>query len=118
MAEETIWKLEPHTLGKHKVLRGYLDAWIPIMASWSGRILFIDGFAGPGEYRKGEPGSPIIAINSLVEHTADHIIRGEMGFIFIESDEKRVEHLREIIDPLLESLPSNAWVQIRHGIFD
>lgn len=32
MAEPTHWSLEPHTQAKHRVLRGFLDAWIPIMA--------------------------------------------------------------------------------------
>src|SRR5437868_3544213 len=62
--DETLWPLEPHTLGKHLVLRAYLDAWLPIMARWNGRILFIDGFAGPGEYSTGEDGSPIIALKA------------------------------------------------------
>ena len=63
-----IWKLDPHTLGKHLVLRAYLDAWLPILGRWRRRILFIDGFAGPGEYVDGEEGSPIIALNALCEH--------------------------------------------------
>lgn len=46
--KNTLWPLEPHTRGKHLVLKHYLDAWFPILGSWSGRILFIDGFAGPG----------------------------------------------------------------------
>ena len=55
---DTLWELDPHTLGKHLVLRAYLDAWLPVMGSWQGRLLFIDGFAGPGEYEGGEEGSP------------------------------------------------------------
>ncbi|MFV2045518.1 MAG: three-Cys-motif partner protein TcmP, partial [Anaerolineales bacterium] len=68
MPDSTLWALEPHTTGKHKVLRGYLDAWFPILGTWSGRILFIDGFAGPGEYRGGEQGSPQIALDALLKH--------------------------------------------------
>ena len=56
--KDTLWELDPHTLGKHLVLRAYLDAWLPVMGSWQGRLLFIDGFAGPGEYEGGEEGSP------------------------------------------------------------
>ena len=65
-----LWPLEPHTRGKHLVLKSYLDAWFPIMGSWNGRILFIDGFAGPGEYEGGEEGSPLIALRSLKDHHA------------------------------------------------
>ncbi len=34
------------------------------------RILLVDGFAEPGEYEKGEEGSPIIALRSLLEYKA------------------------------------------------
>jgi hypothetical protein len=47
----TIWSAEPHTFAKHRVLRRYLDAWIPIMGqsySGRGRVIVIDGFAGFG----------------------------------------------------------------------
>ena len=57
----TLWALENHTRGKHLVLKNYLDAWLPIMRKHNGRVLFIDAFAGPGEYAEGEPGSPVIA---------------------------------------------------------
>ena len=39
--KETLWPLEPHTLGKHRVLKSYPDAWLPIMGKRNGRILFI-----------------------------------------------------------------------------
>ncbi|PIU78275.1 MAG: hypothetical protein COZ28_01740 [Candidatus Moranbacteria bacterium CG_4_10_14_3_um_filter_44_15] len=50
----TIWNIEPHTEEKHEILRKYLDAWLPIMTRWNGRVLYIDGFAGPGEYIGGK----------------------------------------------------------------
>ena len=54
---DTVWPLDAHTRGKHQVLRYYLAAWFPILGSFAGRVVFIDGFAGPGEYAGGEPGS-------------------------------------------------------------
>src|ERR1700693_6137138 len=54
----TLWEIQPHTRAKHRILKSYLDAWLPIMARYNGRILFIDGFAGPGRYSGGERGSP------------------------------------------------------------
>ena len=79
----TLWKLEPHTKGKHAVMRGYLNAWLPIIARYNSRVLFIDGFAGPGKYVGGEEGSPLIAIRVLREHAARAKIK-EVFFIFIE----------------------------------
>lgn len=70
MPDETIWPLDQHTRAKHELLRRYLGAWFPILtyAGYHGRVMFLDGFAGPGIYSNGEPGSPIIALNTLVNH--------------------------------------------------
>lgn len=50
--ETTVWPIEPHTNGKHAVLRHYLNAWLPIMLRSNERVLYIDAFAGPGEYQE------------------------------------------------------------------
>ena len=71
--KDTIWPIEPHTCAKHQILRKYLDAWLPILGTYNKRIVYIDGFAGPGEYKGGEPGSPIIALE------AARIPPGELG---------------------------------------
>jgi hypothetical protein len=61
----TRWPLAPHTKIKHEILKRYLNAWLPILGSWAGRVVFIDGFAGPGRYSGGEPGSPVIALQTF-----------------------------------------------------
>ncbi|HKW32565.1 MAG TPA: hypothetical protein VJN92_06145 [Candidatus Acidoferrum sp.] len=45
---ETIWRIDPHTQSKHTILRRYWEAWLPIMTKYNQRVLYIDGFAGPG----------------------------------------------------------------------
>ena len=52
-SKTTTWQLEDHTLGKHRVLRNYMEAWLPKMLQYRRHVMFIDGFAGPGEYAKG-----------------------------------------------------------------
>jgi three-Cys-motif partner protein len=84
---DTIWEIDRHTLAKHAILRRYLEAWLPIMTSWSGRVLYIDGFAGPGKYKGGEDGSPIIALKAARDHRTK--IRSEIVFIFVERDRER-----------------------------
>ena len=116
--KEKIWAIDGHTKGKHLVLRAYLNAWLPILGSWNGRILFIDAFAGPGEYKDGEEGSPIIALNSLIEHNAKNTIKGEIIFLFIENRKDRYEHLKDIIENYQSKLPSNAHTQVIFGSFD
>lgn len=111
---ETLWHLEPHTKAKHEILRRYLQAWFPIMSSWNGRILYIDGFAGPGEYLEGEPGSPVIAINTAKEHTLK--LNAELVFRFIESQEDRCEHLEEVL--LKIELPDNIKYRVKCSKFN
>jgi three-Cys-motif partner protein len=115
-AAKTLWKLDPHTVGKHLVLRAYLDAWLPIMSSANTRVLFIDGFAGPGEYDGGEEGSPQIALRSLVDHSAQ--IKAEVVYWFIEMDPARAKHLEKIIDQWKPKLSPSTKVEVITGSFD
>jgi three-Cys-motif partner protein len=128
MTEPILWNLEPHTAAKHRVLRAYLDAWIPVMAqqalvarSFAGerpRLLFVDGFAGPGRYAGSEPGSPLIMLQALLSHSAFSRLDGvDFAFLFIEHDGRRVEHLEGEI-AALGRLPGNVSVQVHDGEFE
>jgi three-Cys-motif partner protein len=110
----TTWDIEPHTQAKHEILKRYLQAWFPILSSVSGRILYIDGFAGPGEYSKGEPGSPLIAINTAKEHELK--LNAELVFWFIEVREDRCEHLIELLSKI--KLPDNIKYEVECSKFD
>src|SRR4051794_27828705 len=99
-----LWKLEPHTRAKHQVLRLYLDGWFPVMAQQAlrmqhrmigpPRLLVVDGFAGPGRYVDGEPGSPLIMLDALINHTGfDRWAGVTFLFLFIEQDAERVKRL-------------------------
>lgn len=58
-------------------------------------ILYIDGFAGPGQYSKGEPGSPIIALDTALGYKPP--LTAKMHFLFVEADKERANHLRRQI---------------------
>ena len=111
---DTLWPLPPHTQGKHEVLRHYLAAWFPIIGSFASRLAFIDGFAGPGHYAGGEPGSPLIALDTFRRYAAS--VKGEAVFLFVEEDEERAEHLRETIAG--QGLPPNCNVEVTTGHFE
>ncbi len=113
---ETLWTLEPHTRGKHEVLRHYLEAWFPILGLTQGRIVFIDGFAGPGRYAGGERGSPLIALDVFRQHQAR--FKAEVQFGFIEKDPKRAAHLKALTDELKPALPKRCNVDVLTGAFD
>lgn len=111
---DAIWDLDPHTGAKHSIVRRYLQAFFPKL-SWARRVVFVDGFAGPGVYSGGEPGSPIIALDAAVEHRHD-MSECEFVYLFIESDEARLESLRGIIDGRDD--PPNITISLRHGAFE
>jgi three-Cys-motif partner protein len=110
----TVWDLEPHTAAKHAILRRYLQAWIPILSSAHGRVVYIDGFAGPGVYSRGEDGSPVIALKSALAHASR--IKGEIAFLFIELDPARKQSLERSVGAL--TLPSNFQVTLHLGKCD
>lgn len=109
----TIWDLEDQTKAKHELLREYLKAWFPIISKLGRGMNYIDGFAGPGIYSKGEEGSPLIAMRTVLEHKLFRsIARTKIRFHFIEKEIDRAEILRNVIEEKFPELPSNIkwWV--------
>jgi three-Cys-motif partner protein len=108
----TMWSADPHTLAKHAILQRYLQAWFPILtrqASAAARryrnapereVLFVDGFAGPGEYTNGKEGSPVIALKAALDHSTPFPIPVRM--LFIEERPDRFQHLQSVLVPHLE----------------
>jgi three-Cys-motif partner protein len=110
---QTVWELEPHTRAKHELLKRYLQAWMVILSQ--GRfpeILYIDGFAGPGEYAGGEAGSPIIALDTALGFKPP--LTAKVHFFFVEKDDARADHLRKQV--ALRALPANFSVIVEGGI--
>lgn len=66
MQSSTLWPREPHTAAKHDLLSGYLGAWYPVLASNTGRVVFLGGFAGRVATRMGSQGAPVVALTSLL----------------------------------------------------
>ena len=127
----TVWAAEPHTLVKHAILKRYLQAWFPILSQQAAtlrkqfgslaarEILFIDGFAGPGEYKGGEPGSPVIALDAALKHAIPFPMPVRM--LFIESRMDRFDHLQGVLEPYLmqaQASPNIHAVDPSHGDCD
>lgn len=112
--DKTLWNLDPHTQAKHEILRRYLGAWFPILGKWDRRIIYMDGFCGPGRYSNGESGSPLIAIETAMDHQS-RLANREVIFVFVDEREDRLEHLEgEIVDI---SPPANFKPVIHRGEF-
>jgi len=112
----TMWEAAPHTLAKHAILRRYLQAWFPILAKHHGRLVYLDGFAGPGRYSQGEEGSPIIALNTALQHFAP-FRDSQLAFVFVERKRDRSSWLRDVEIPKL-GLPSHFETHIFEGEFE
>ena len=114
----TIWSSTPHTHAKHAILRQYWNRWLPILGRWNRGLNYIDGFAGPGEYIGGEPGSPVIVLRAATQHT--HRPVGAVSFTFIEKDHDRANHLRRVLGREFprERLPRGWEYSVEDGEFD
>ena len=81
---------------KHGILKRYLH----VFCSKSGhkseghRVVYLDGYAGPGTYTDGQPGSPALAV-ATAEKLAD--VRELFG-IYVEEDPGLVQRLEKTLD--------------------
>lgn len=93
-----VWKADPHTIAKIKILEAYLMAWFQILGRTRAgqELVYIDGFAGPGEYTNSPNGSPMAALSSAsiaLSRTKTDWKAGDIYCIFIEESASRFAHL-------------------------
>ena len=114
--KETVWPIEPHTQAKHELLTRYLDAWFPILTSWNTKVLYIDGFAGPGTYSNNEPGSPLLVLQAAAER--EKMLRGStVMFLFNEADKARFKELDTRLDEVASEFPDTFEIYTNEGEF-
>ena len=111
---DTVWAMEPHTVGKHKILKEYLQAWLRILAQRNtllSELLIIDGFAGPGIYQDGEIGSPIIILETIRTFKEEpRFTDTKVDVVLIEEDSKRFAVLdEEIQSRQLDAMPGRPF---------
>ncbi|MBX3177189.1 MAG: three-Cys-motif partner protein TcmP [Candidatus Hydrogenedentes bacterium] len=113
---DTIWEAKRHTLAKHQILQSYLGAWVAILgrevsnrSPSTKELRVFDAFAGPGVYENGEAGSPVLAINTILNHEAE--LKRPVRLTFIEEDAKRCATLRLQIAALQEKIDACSSIQ-------
>ncbi len=82
--QDVPWTIVEHTSAKHDIYRRYLGRWFPILLGGQNAYpsgTYAEGFAGPGVYRDGEPGSPIIALRTFLAEVvrAEKYVRATHG---------------------------------------
>lgn len=89
-------------LTKHKLIREYLNGWFPKLGSWCGKILYMDTHAGRGKHIRGQKGSPLVAMETFLNHSwRDKILKKcEVKFVFIEFDEANATFLKTELEKI------------------
>jgi three-Cys-motif partner protein len=109
-----LWPADAHTLTKHRILKNYFEAWAPILSHAKGiqgsELLFVDAFAGPGQYSTGEPGSPIVAINAILDHPLN--MPRPVRFRMIERRADRFEILCGHVESMRSRIEASTKVAV------
>ena len=92
------WRMREHTEVKHEILEKYLSPWVKILSSTNSAIVYCDGFAGRGEYKEGEPTSPLIAMDAADRNLSSPKVNLETFYcFFIEKNENNYRSLKEAV---------------------
>lgn len=106
-------RLEEHTKRKHRIVRQYAADYLKIRCQLPQqerfRLAIVDGFAGGGRYKDGEPGSPLIFIEELrsasIAFNADRLAQNlrpieiECLLVLNELDRKVLDFLKSHVAP-------------------
>ena len=87
---------------KHALIEHYLNGWLPMLGSWSGRVLYFDTHAGRGKHVHGQSGSPLVAMKTLLNHKYRESVfdQCDVVFFFIESSADNCTVLQSEIESL------------------
>ncbi|MGV0878657.1 three-Cys-motif partner protein TcmP [Martelella sp. FLE1502] len=115
-------ELKEHTSRKLKVLKEYFEQYLKVRCripqQYRFKLAIVDGFAGGGRYKNGEPGSPIVFVETLVQLSNEiNIQRSEQGMaplefacllILNDADTGTVSLLQENMSPVLAAAKEGA----------
>ena len=115
----TLWEAKPHTLAKIEIVRRYLFLWFSILGLKNKRLVYIDGFAGPGQYSNSDQSSPIAALQAAkaaIERPDSNLKNSEVSFLFVEKRKEFVENLGSVVSA--GSWPVNIKWTVEQGSFE
>jgi three-Cys-motif partner protein len=107
-------------LAKIEIVRRYVYLWFSILANHSDkRLVYIDGFAGPGEYTNSDEGSPVAALlaaKQAPERPGSGLKSKECCFLFVEKRKEFADHLHHLISKI--AWPSQFKWAVEEGTFE
>lgn len=108
----------PQTAVKHAILNAYLPAYFDILGSLHNRLVYIDGFAGPGSYSTptGDTfdGSPAHALRLVAQNAK---WRSRVYFIFVEQNKQHAQQLERVAKNICEENPDLEPPVVACGTF-
>ena len=100
---------QPAAVLKHGILQRYVVVFASKTGSQSGgKVIFLDGYAGPGRYESGDPASPMLAIQTARSISTYRNLR----CVFVELDP---EYFAQLDAELLAESASNLDVTAHQG---
>jgi three-Cys-motif partner protein len=116
-----LWEAPPHTLAKLEIIGRYLYLWFAIVGSnpKNRRLVYIDGFAGPGRYTNSDKSSPLVALQAAKDALntfPGKLSETEFCFLFVEKNPKFAASLHEAISAI--SWPSQFKWKVENGSFE
>jgi three-Cys-motif partner protein len=109
--EPVIWTRDAHTEAKHELLRAFFNKWVSIHSEYfagrgGGLVRIYDGFAGPGVYKGGESGSPLILMRALCTNPRLHERWGQVSYElhFVEKHPERATILKKKLEEFEEAM--------------
>lgn len=116
-----LWEASPHTLAKLEIIGRYLDVWFMILGSHpkNRRLVYIDGFAGPGRYTNTEKSSPLVALQAAKAAASRAGVAGsatEYSFLFVEKKAEFAKSLQDVVQS--QSLPPQFKWSVEQGSFE
>ena len=115
MPANVLWDCKPRTKAKLAIVNAYLGAWFGILAAKGFKqVVYIDGFCGPGNYKTGEEGSPVIAAR-MASATAERFPNFKATLILVDEKKSALDHL-QTLEAIKKPHP-NVEIIIKQGEF-
>lgn len=98
MSTSVPWPIAPHTVVKHQIYKRYLSSWFEILLTSRNAFrsaTYAEGYAGPGTYSGGEAGSPVHAVQALMESDKMRTCSRPVSMVFVDKDPKCTALLAE-----------------------
>jgi len=106
-------KQEPHSRIKSQIVAKYVPAWAHIiLKSWT-QVLYLDLFAGPGQFNDGSRSTPLLLLPELI---ASSKLRAGVSTWFSDTDATAIDHLKSNVEALagVEQLTFPPVIQVQH----